>query len=106
MILAVLAGCGSQSKPAERSPAQSGSPSRWAAPAESTPTNGQRSPTAALRAPPVNLRTIEWSPQVDREQHLRYHWPVDFKLPVEIRIVPPEVPPEIKGPSPAIKPTS
>jgi len=105
MIFVSLAGCGFKSKSAERLPERSGLP-RWDARAESAPTSGHRSPAAAPSAPPVSLPTIKWSPQADREQHLRYHWPADFKLPIEIHIVPPEVPPEIEGPSPPIKPTS
>jgi hypothetical protein len=32
-----------------------------------------------------------------------YHWPADFKLPLEIDIESPEVPKEIQGPSPPIE---
>jgi hypothetical protein len=42
-------------------------------------------------------------PIISRTQDMpSYHWPADFKLPLEIEIQTPEVPVEIQGPSPPI----
>jgi len=43
-----------------------------------------------------------WDP-ANRPPLPAYHWPADFKLPVEISIEVPEVPEEIQGPWPSIQ---
>jgi len=103
-ILLLLVGC-SSSNESGNAASKSSSQQR---PAASERHESMMQQALSTITKPINISDLpaqEWTPQADREQYSRYHWPSDFKLPIEIFVELPEVPPEIDGPSPPIQQT-
>jgi hypothetical protein len=106
-LLMLLGGCGERSAappPAGPSPSQ---PAAVALPQAETVGAKRESPPQNRPQPPPESPPKESSRQTPEEAREKpaaeYHWPADFKLPLEIHIDVPDPPEEITRPSPPIQ---